>query len=108
SGTYDGLPHGATDSVTGVDAGGSALGSSLNLGASFTNAPGGTAHWVFTGGTNYNDQSGDVAIVISKVHLTVTADDKSKTYDGHGFTAFTATLSGFVHNETDAGLRASG
>ena len=28
--------------------------------------PGGTANWTFTGGTNYNDQSGDAAIVINK------------------------------------------
>jgi hypothetical protein len=108
SGTYDGLPHGATGSVTGVDAGGAAAGSNLNLGSPFTNYPGGTAHWVFTGGTNYNDQSGDVAIVINKVHLTVTGDNKSKTYDGSVFTGFTATLSGFVHSETDAALRSLG
>ena len=25
----------------------------------FTNAPGGTAHWTFAGGTNDNDQSGE-------------------------------------------------
>src|SRR5206468_2017258 len=41
-------------------------------------------------------------LTINKVHLTVTADDKSKTYDGAAFTAFTATLSGFVNGETSA------
>jgi hypothetical protein len=40
--------------------------------------------------------------VINKVHLTVTADDKSKTYDGAAFTAFTVTLSGFVNGETSS------
>ena len=39
----------------------------LDLGASFTNVPGGTAHWTFADVTgNYNDTAGDVAIVISK------------------------------------------
>jgi hypothetical protein len=53
----------------GVDAGGG-HGQHVNLGASFTNVPGGTAHWVFTGGTNYNDQSGDASIVINKINAT--------------------------------------
>jgi len=34
------------------------------LGASFTNVPGGTAHWIFTGNGNYNDGSGDASIII--------------------------------------------
>jgi len=108
TGTYDGHSHGASGSATGVDAGGAALGATLDLGATFTNVPGGTAHWVFTGGTNYTNQSGDVAVVINKVHLTVTADNKSKTYNGAVYSPFTATLSGFVNSETDAGLRLSG
>jgi len=45
---------------------------------------------------------------ITKAHLTVTADDKSKTYDGATFTAFTSTISGFVNSETESGLRGSG
>lgn len=45
------------------------MGGSLNLGASFTNAPGGTAYWTFSGGQNYNDQSGSVAITINKATL---------------------------------------
>jgi hypothetical protein len=61
--------------VGGVD-----LSGDLNLGASFTNVPGGTANWTFTGGTNYNDQSGAAAIVINKANATVTANNKSKTY----------------------------
>src|SRR5439155_1265949 len=39
-------------------------------------------------------------LTINKVHLTVTADDKSKTYDGAAFTAFTAAITGFVNGET--------
>jgi hypothetical protein len=36
---------------------------------------------------------------IAKAHLTVKADDKSKTYDGAVFSPFTATISGFVNGE---------
>src|SRR5262249_41583791 len=82
TGTYDGNRHGATASVTGVDAGGTAVGSSLDLGGVFRNVPGGTVHWVFTGGANYNDQSGDVSIIITARTLTVTATVDGKTYDG--------------------------
>ncbi len=108
TGTYNGHSHGASGTVTGVDAGGAALGTTLDLGATFTNVPGGTAYWTFTGGTNYNNQSSTVAIVINKVHLTVTADNKSKTYNGAVYSPFAATLSGFVNSETDAGLRLAG
>lgn len=72
TGTYDGQAHGATATVSGADAGGAALGSTLNLGATFTNVPGGTATWTFTGGTNYNDQSGTAGIAISKAAQTLT------------------------------------
>src|SRR5207249_4957069 len=74
TGTYDAGSHGANGSATGADLGGAALGSSLALGSSFTNAPGGTAHWVFTGGANYNNQSGDVDIVINKADAVVTVN----------------------------------
>src|SRR5436190_5798425 len=66
TGIYDGAAHGATGACAGVPSDPSAVGSSLDLGGTFTNVPGGTAHWAFTGGTNYNDQSGNVAITISK------------------------------------------
>jgi hypothetical protein len=64
SGTYDGAAHGATGTATGVL--GENLGDLLNLGATFTNVAGGTAHWTFSGGTNYNVAEGDAAIAISK------------------------------------------
>ena len=65
---YDAAAHGATGTATGV--GGVDLSAELNLGATFTDVPGGTANWTFTGGTNYNDQSGDAAIIISKADAT--------------------------------------
>ena len=43
----------------------------LHFGASFTNVPGGTAHWTFDGNTNYNSKSGSVNIVINKATATV-------------------------------------
>ena len=75
---YDAAAHGVTGSATGVDAGGAAR-ARLDLGASFTNVPGGTANWTFTGGTNYNDQSGTAAIVINKADGAVTVNG----YIGH-------------------------
>jgi Domain of unknown function (DUF5011) len=93
SGTYDGAAHGATGSCAGVDAGGSAAGGSLSLGPSFTNAPGGTANWSFTGGTNYNDQSGSVAITINKAGstTTVTCPPGPYTYTGAAQTPCSAS-----------------
>jgi hypothetical protein len=51
------------------------------------------------------DAATDVARTfnIAKAHLSVKADDKSKTYDGAVFTAFTATITGFVKSE-DSGV----
>ena len=61
TGVYDGEPHGATGSATGVK--GETL-SRLDLGASFTNVPGGIANWSFSD-RNYKDQSDAVEIVIN-------------------------------------------
>ena len=69
TGTYDGQAHGATGTATGV--GGADLSSLLHLGASFTDVPGGTAHWTFDGNANYNQASGDVQIVINKASQTI-------------------------------------
>src|SRR5262249_49391429 len=67
---------------------------------SFTNAPGGTAHWTFAGGTNYNDQSGDVAITIAKAALQVQANSATKTYDGVAYSGGNGvSYSGFVKGE---------
>src|SRR5205814_9859228 len=46
-------------------------------------------------------------LTINKVHLSVTADNKSRAY-GAANPTFTATLTGFVNSETDAGLRSTG
>src|SRR5207244_4395488 len=64
----------------------------LNLGASFTDAPGGTAHWTFAL-ANYNDQSGDVQVVIGKADATIHVTAYSVTYDAAAHTA-TGTATG--------------
>ena len=64
SGVYDGNPYGASGTCTGVG--------TLDLGASFTNVPGGTADWIFTGDFNHENASGSVAIDITQGASTVT------------------------------------
>jgi hypothetical protein len=64
SGTYDGIAHGATGTASGVI--NENLSSLLDLGATFTNVPGGTANWSFSGGSNYNPASGAVLVTINK------------------------------------------
>jgi hypothetical protein len=95
TGVYDGLSHGATGSATGVVD--ENLSAWLNLGAMFTNVPGGTAYWTFTGGTNYNDATGNVPIVINKRPASVTPDDASKLLGAlDPVPLTTGTLSGFI------------
>jgi YDG domain len=92
TGVYDAAYHGATGSASGV--GGESAGS-LNLGATFKNVPGGTAHWVFTGNRNYKDQSGDVAISILARHITGAFTAADKIYDGNvSATVLTRSLTG--------------
>ena len=114
TGVYDGAAHGATGTATGI--GGVDLSAGLTLGATFTNVPGGTATWTFTGGTNYNDQSGTAAIVIAKADATIVVTGYSVVYNGlphsasvtvtgvnweTGTTVGTVDVSGTTH--TDAG-----
>jgi uncharacterized repeat protein (TIGR01451 family) len=73
TGTYDGNPHAASGTATGAQ--NEDLSSLLDFGSSYTNVPGGTAHWKFNdAGTNanYNSKSGDAEITISKATPTVT------------------------------------
>jgi hypothetical protein len=84
TGVYDGDPHDASGSCTGVK--GETL-TTLDLGGTFTNVPGGTASWTFTDSSgNYNDDSGSVDIVITKATPTCTISDYTGVYDGdpHG------------------------
>jgi hypothetical protein len=93
NGVYDGSSHGGTGSATGVS--GEVLSALLNLGETFTNVPGGTAHWTFVGNANYNGASGNVSIAISKAPSTtaVTFESGPYVYRASAFTA-TAHVSG--------------
>ncbi len=94
TGIYDAASHGATGSASGL--GGESAGT-LNLGATFRNVPGGTAHWVFTGNSNYKDQSGDVAIKITARHITGSFTAANKIYDGTvSATVLTRSLTGVL------------
>jgi hypothetical protein len=64
TGVYDGNAHGVTGTAAGVKS--ENLNSLLSLGASFTNAPGGTASWSFSGDANYKATSGAATISIAK------------------------------------------
>ena len=103
TGVYDAAAHGATGTATGVL--GEDLNAGLNLGASFTNVPGGTANWAFSGGTNYNDANGSVAIVVTKANATIILSGYVGTYDGAAHQA-TGSATG-VLGESLAGLNLS-
>ena len=79
-GVYDGNAHGASGTCTG--AGGESAGT-LDLGTTFKDVPGGTAHWVFTGNGNYNDQAGDAGIVITKADATCSISGWTGNYDSN-------------------------
>jgi hypothetical protein len=107
AGVYDASAHGATGSAVGVESPTpSNLSSLLHLGATFTNVPGGTAHWTFDGNTNYKAASGDVSITISRANPTIVATPYSVAYDGYAHTA-TGTAKG-VLNESLSGLNLNG
>lgn len=93
SGVYDGSAHGATGSAKGVN--NEDLSGLLSLGASFTNAPGGTASWTFNADSsngNYKFASGSVSIEIVKAQATVTLGNLTHIWDGTAKAA-TATTS---------------
>jgi hypothetical protein len=92
SGPYDGGPHGATGTATGV--GGADLKASLSLGQSFTNVPGGTASWTFSGGANYKDDQGTVPITITPRAISIAADPQTKGYGDADPTLTYKTTSG--------------
>jgi hypothetical protein len=60
-----------------------------------------------TGLGNYTISYFNGTLTVNKAHLTVTADAKSVQYSDP-LPTLTATISGFVNGETDAGLRMSG
>jgi hypothetical protein len=103
--TYDGNPHTATGTATGVK--GEAL-TGLDLSATaHTNAGNYTDGWTFTDSTgNYNNATGSVNDVITKANATINVTPYSVTYDGNAHTA-TGTVVG-VKGEALSGLDLSG
>src|SRR5204863_248752 len=105
SGVFDGTEHGATGTAKGV--GGVTL-AGLDLGAKFTNVPGGTAHWTFTDVTgNYTNETGDAAIVLTKATATVTVDGYTGVFDGteHGATGTAKGVGGVTLTGPDLGAK---
>ncbi len=104
--TYDGNPHTATGTATGV--GGADLSAGLTLtGTTHTNAGDYPADaWSFAGGVNYNDASGTVHDSIAKANATINVTPYTVTYTGTAHTA-TGTAKG-VLNEALSGLDLSG
>jgi hypothetical protein len=101
TGIYDGRAHGTTGTATGVAS--ANLASLFNLGATFTNVPGGTATWTFHDAAgNYADATGTAAIVLTKASATVAVAPYAVTYDGNAHVA-TGTVKGAL-GETLAGL----
>ncbi len=84
SGVYDAAFHGATGSCSGI--GGEDPGT-LNLGEIFRDVPGGTASWILAGSGNYNDQSGEVEIVITKAEAVCVVEGYVVEYDRQIHTA---------------------
>ncbi|MBP8066010.1 MAG: T9SS type A sorting domain-containing protein, partial [Flavobacterium sp.] len=101
TGVYDGNAHGASGTATGVA--GADLSAGLNFGSSFTDVPGGTANWTFTGGTNYNDANGSVAINISKADAVINVIGYTGVYDGNAHSV-SGTATGVASEDLSAGL----
>ena len=104
SGVYDADAHGASGTCAGV--GGEDAGT-LDLGDSFTDVPGGTANWSFTGNGNYNDQDGSVDIEITKADATCEVTAYDVTYDAAAHTA-TGSCEGVGGADLSADLDLSG
>jgi hypothetical protein len=84
SGVYDAAAHGATGSARGVND--TDLSAYLDLGASFTDHPGGTAHWTFDAGPNYETANGSVQIVINNASPTLVISGADSVNEGSPYT----------------------
>ena len=100
SATYDGSAH----SVSGFTATGLVNGETASVLTSVTASATGTNAGSYAStasgtDTNYNLTFVNGALTINKAHLTVTANNASKTY-GDANPSLSATVSGFVNNES--------
>ena len=83
--TYNGEEHGASGTAKGVND--VDLSAQLDLGAKFTNVPGGPANWTFNGGDNYVTKNGSVQIVINQATATIVVTPYDVIYDAASHTA---------------------
>ena len=99
--TYDGLPHTAAGTASGVF--GEDLSADLDLSATTHTTVGATNDpWTFTDSTgNYTDDAGTVDNEILPAALTITADDRTKTYGQTvTFAGTEFTVSGLLGTDT--------
>jgi|GEM_PF-4061909 len=87
---YDGDPHGATGTATGLGA--APLGAYLSVaGNSYINVSGGPVAWTFSGATNYLDDSGSADVAITKADAIIVVTPYNVVYDGLSHSAVVAT-----------------
>jgi len=101
--TYDGNPHTATYTITGVNGESGATVGTINVSAT-THTNAGTYNadaWSFAGAANYNSTSGSVNDAIAKANPAVTVTGYSVTYDGNPHTATYSNITG-VNGEAGA------
>jgi hypothetical protein len=110
---YNGSPHAAGSSVSGVGSPAEDLGSaaltyyagSTASGAPLAGAPVAagtyTVNTSFSGNGNYNPVSATKTITIGKAELAVKADDKTKVYNGSPFSSFTRSITGFASGDDE-------
>ena len=102
--TYDGNPHTATASITGVNGEVDAAVGTVNLSNTTHTGAGtySTDSWSFTGGANYNNIGATtITDVINKANATVVVTPYVVTYDGHAHTAAIISITG-VNGESGA------
>ena len=86
--TYDANPHTASYSITGVGSDAAAVGSSITLNTTHTNAGAYGDSWSFSGGNNYYGiASTAISDVIGKANATVLVTPYTVTYDRTPHTA---------------------
>lgn len=108
SGAYDGSAHGATGTAKGVND--VDLSAGLSFGSTYTDVPGGIAHWTFHDPEgNYSDASGDVDITIGKAaqSINVTTPAPATAEFGSVFTVAATAPGGEVAISVSGGCSIS-
>ena len=114
---YNGNPHPATGSVSGVGSPAADLGTpgsftyysgSTASGQALATAPVGagtyTVKAVYAGSGNYSPAEATRTITITKAELTVKAENKTTPYNGSAFTAFSRMITGFAPGDNESAI----